>query len=322
MLVTVAGWSLLFRSCKEEMELPEGFYQDLLVVNCILDPDSVPSVNVSKSLMPVGFVEFEYVNNAEIQMGLAGGKSDTSFLYKDLGWYFNNTLSIEAGQEYIIEVSSIPYPHIASSTVVPDKPVVTDVSLKGDTVSLSINDALREDNYYFVTLNGWKTIVNSILNDDGTYSYSVDTVFGPLTTISEEEYIEAFYSKRYGWVNSLTGITFDDEFWSMEPRFEAESYVFSDLLFDGNIIRFDIKVGQEYVVTPHESPALELCVHSIDNQYFRYLVSVARYLTTDETPFTERAKVYNNIDGGYGVFGSMNGIRTQIDISDFSHLDL
>lgn len=304
----------MFQSCKEEMELPEGFYQDLLVVNSILNPDSVPSVNVSKSLRPVGFIEFEYVNTAKVQIGLTEGKSDTSFLYRDLGWYSNNNLSIEAGQEYIIEVSSIPYPHIASSTIVPDKPVVTDVSMKGDTVSFNINDALQEDNYYFVTLNGWKEMHNSILNDDGSYSYTIDTVFGRLRTISEEECIEAFYDKRYGWVNSLTGITFDDEFWSLEPDFEAESYVFSDLLFDGNVIRFDIKIYLESFIVPEGSPALDLCVYCIDNQYYRYLVSVARYLTTDETPFTERAKVYNNIDGGYGVFGSMNGIRAQIEI--------
>jgi len=59
-------------------------------------------------------------------------------------------------------------------------------------------------------------------------------------------------------------------------------------------------------------PALFLHVLRIDENYYKYLVTLAQYHTTDETPLTDRAWIYNNIEGGYGIFGSQNGITCEI----------
>jgi hypothetical protein len=61
-------------------------------------------------------------------------------------------------------------------------------------------------------------------------------------------------------------------------------------------------------------PQIDLFVHSLDENYYRYLLTLAQYLTTDETPFTDRANVHNNIQGGYGVFGAENGVKFELSV--------
>lgn len=302
---------VLLHSCVEEIKYPEEYFIDLMVVNSIIDPDSIARVNVSRSLHPSGQVEFVYIEDAQLDLSTRNNESQ-GFSYQDLGWYTNPAFPIQAGQEYSLQVNSSIYPSIRSTTVVPEKPEIRDVRKIGDSISFKIIDDGSQENYYFVTLYGWKESSESVQNEDGSYSYIRDTLFRRITTISAEEYIEAYFDGRYGWVNSLTGFTYDDEFWDVEPDFEAESYIFSDQLINGKIIDFSCKIDIWGSQFPDRSPAFEVRVHSMDINYYEYLISVAEYLTTDETPLIDRAIVYNNIIGGYGVFGSQNGVSLPI----------
>lgn len=310
---------VILNSCISEMEYPEEFFVDLLVVNSIIDPDSLVQVNVSHSLLPNGKVEFVYVDDADVALKLNNSIEPESFFYENLGWYQNQDIQIYAGKEYSLEVSSSHSPSISSNTLVPEKPKISDIKINGDSVSFNIIDDGSREDYYFVTLYGWKKNSELIQMEDGSYTYTEDTIYHRISTISKEEYVEAYFDGRYGWVNNLTGFTYDDEFWDVEPDFEAESFIFSDHLINGKTIEFNIQVDMRNFLFPDRIPAFELRVHKIDINYYEYLVSVAEYLTTDETPLIERAIVYNNIVGGYGVFGSQNGVCEEILFEDLTN---
>jgi len=310
---------VLLNSCISEMEYPEEFFVDLLVVNSIIDPDSLVQVNVSQSLLPNGKVEFVYVDDADVALTNDNSIEPESFLYKNLGWYQNQDIQIYAGKEYSLEVRSSQSPSISSNTLVPEKPSISDVNINGDSVSFKIVDDGSREDYYFVTLYGWEKNSELIQREDGSNTYTEDTIYHRISTISKEEYVEAYFDGRYGWVNNLTGFTYDDEFWDVKPDFEAESFIFSDHLINGKTIDFNIEVDMLNFLYPDRIPAFELRVHKIDINYYEYLISVAEYLSTDETPLIERAIVYNNIVGGYGVFGSQNGVSESIFFADLTN---
>ncbi|MEN8204187.1 MAG: DUF4249 domain-containing protein, partial [Bacteroidota bacterium] len=291
---------LLLVSCVEEMELPEGFYQERMVVNAVLDPDSLVRVNVARSMPPNGKVEFEFINDADIRTGLNGTEGISGFTYTKLGWYENSAFDVDSESSYFLEVNSPDLTGITSSVKVPEKPLITDVRVHGDSISFRIGDNPDESNYYFVRTYAWQEIHISYEKDDGTWDGYEDTVHQQVETQSDLEYIEAWYSRRYGWINSLTGFTFDDEFWSMDPRYQADSYLFSDIRFNGQSTEFHMDISDGLSVVVGNPPKIDLFVHSLDENYYRYLLTLAQYLTTDETPFTDRARVHNNIQGGYG----------------------
>jgi len=53
-------------------------------------------------------------------------------------------------------VTSPDYPDIGSVTFVPEKPDISEVHVTGDTISFHIIDDPSEEEYYFVTVYGWK----------------------------------------------------------------------------------------------------------------------------------------------------------------------
>lgn len=312
----VAAILLLQVSCVEEMELPEGFYEERMVVNAVLDPDSLVKINVAQSMPPNGKVEFEFLEDADIRTGLSGTEGISGFTYTQLGWYENSLVDVDSGSTYFLEVSSPDLPGITSSVTVPEKPLISDVRVLGDSISFQIVDNPDESNYYFVRSYAWQETNECFEREDGTWDCVDDTVYRLKDSESDLEYIEAWYSRRYGWINSLTGFTFDDEFWSMDPDYQGDSYLFSDKRFNGQSTEFhmDISYGLSWVVgNPRK---IDLFIYSLDENYYRYLLTLAQYLTTDQTPLTDRAKVHNNIQGGYGVFGAENGVKFEIILQD------
>jgi hypothetical protein len=311
-LILVIPAMLLLVSCVEEMELPEGFYQERMVVNSVLDPDSLVRINVARSMPPTGKVEFEFIEDADIRMGLNGAQEIMEFAYSNNGWYEDLSGIVDPGSGYFLEVNAPGMPAITSLVSIPEKPVVSDVRLHGDSISFRISDNPDDSNYYIVRTCAWQMVHYSYELEDGSWTGGYDTLYRLKDTESDLEFIEAWYSGRYGWINSLTGFTFDDEFWSVDPDFVADSYLFSDILFDGQSIDFhmDISYGLDWVIG--DPPAIDVFIHSIDENYYRYLLTLAQYLTTDGTPFTDRAKIHNNVQGGYGIFGAQNGVCIKV----------
>lgn len=303
-------------SCVEEMEIPEGFYQERMVVNAVLDPDSLVKINVARSMPPSGKVEFEFIEDADIRMGLIDMEKVPGFTYAQLGWYENTVLDVYSELSYFLELNSPDLPAITSRVTVPKKPLITDVRVNGDSISFQIVDNPDESNYYFVRTYAWQETRDCFELEDGTWDCVDDTVYQLVESESDLEYIEAWYANRYGWINSLTGFTFDDEFWSMDPDYQADSYLFSDIRFDGQATEFHIDISDELSWVVGNPPKLDLFIYSLDENYYRYLLTLAQYLTTDETPLTDRARVHNNIQGGYGIFGAENGVKFEIILPD------
>jgi len=78
------------------MELPEGFYDERLVIKSVLNPDTLTTGNVSKNQKSVGWVEFLYINNANITVSDDGMTDTAAFSFSDPGWHESENLVVQS----------------------------------------------------------------------------------------------------------------------------------------------------------------------------------------------------------------------------------
>jgi hypothetical protein len=157
---------------------------------------------------------------------------------------------------------------------------------------------------------------NWVQSTDSTYSWVWSYRYKPVNMQSDDESIDAFLYSIVGHVNNATGFTFTDSFYDLVPDRTGDSFLISDQTFQGETKEFQMEITDHGLAFIDSIRTVDLQVHSIDYNYYQYLLTFAQYWTTDEAPFTVRAKVYNNIEGGYGIFGSQNGVSIELELPE------
>jgi hypothetical protein len=306
----------LLVSCIEVIEIPEDFYTDHIIINSILDMDSINAVHVSKGLPPVGKIVFEFVDHANIQIGEVGIDQSIGFNFFENGWYVSSELLLEPMKKYSLLATIPDFSDISAYTVIPKKPNLSDVQISSDSIFFSIVDDPNIAQYYLVTLMGYPLQSERILLPDSTYDYVSQYKYKPLRLQSDDASIDAYLKGRVGHVNKVTGLNFNDQFWDLVPDYTGDSFLFSDQTFQGETREFTMKITDRGFWFIDSIKTVDLLVQAIDYNYYQYLLTFAQYWTTDEAPFTNRAKIFSNIEGGYGIFGSKNGVKVELELPD------
>jgi hypothetical protein len=83
-----------------------------------------------------------------------------------------------------------------------------------------------------------------------------------------------------------------------EVRVYNDRFVFSDILFNGTTRQFKIDV--DYF---NPSGTFELRLTSCSSDFFNYVRTLQRFEYTNGDPFVEPVLVFNNIEGGLGIWG-------------------
>jgi hypothetical protein len=302
-------------SCIEVIEVPDDFYTDNIILNSIIDPDSTVMINISRSLPPAGVIEFEFVNDADVRISEAENEQEVVCQYLENGWYTSSDLVLEAERDYEINVI-VADKKLSTTTSIPEKPMVENVHIQYDSIYFSIVDDPNITQYYLITLMGYLLQSDRIQLPNGTYDYVFGYKYKPVNLQSEDASIDAYLNGRVGHVNNATGFTFTDSFYDLVPDHTGDSFLISDQTFQGETKEFLMNITKRGLWFIDSIRTVDLQVHSIDFNYYQYLLTFAQYWTTDETPFTERAKVYNNIEEGFGIFGSKNGVSRELILSD------
>lgn len=309
------GICLTVISCIEKIEIPDEFYTDNIAINSVLEPDSSIMINISKSLPPAGIINFEFIEDADVRIGIEGLDHEIACQFLENGWYTSSEIVLEADKDYEINVS-IANKNLSSATRIPEKPVVENVHIRNDTICFSIVDDPNSNQYYLVTLMGFHKKSDWVQFADSSYGHVYYYQYYAFNIQCDDESIDAFLYRRVGHVNNATGFTFTDSFYDLVPDYSGESFLISDQTFQGETKEIHMKITERGLWFVDSIRKVDLLVHSIDYNYYQYLLTFAQYWTTNETPFTDRAKVYNNIDGGYGLFGSQNGVKIELTLPD------
>lgn len=302
---------LLLGACEQDLNLDkykQESIERMLVVNSILNPDSLISVSVTH---PYFFsdphISFSPVPDLNVQMSNNGTVWEALTYNPESGLYCADRKS-RSGETWKLRIRGDEQ-EVLSSDTIPEKVMIESVraSVTGPihifwdqdyrfTYRITFQDIPDVENFYFLTIEDDSQ--NSEYSEMGQVDYTTDPIFQFLA----------------GMINE------DIQGWQPDGVF---GYPFCDKGID----------GEEYSITVNEVLQMPLTwmieklprkikLYSISKSYFDYMVSVLA-MDYNESAFKgnllalglmEPGRIYSNITGGAGLMGSYNLSTAHIDL--------
>lgn len=269
-----------FSSCEKNVTF-DFVHDPKLVLNCILNPDSIVSASLTWSESLDSIANFEPVEGAEIF--LFEGNDIFGVLEPTENGRYKLDKKPEPGKTYKIEVKGKNHPLLLATTTVPKHPEIEyskeitghlefDSTRATFNLNVKINDRPGPDNYWIY--DTW--VVKGVKYGGARKEINAPFLDG-FNKITDPE-------AKYGYTLSL-GVRLSDEG------------------YDGKTMEFvipDYFEGTQYSYTD--------AVHFLNacENYDKHMKTIIlnRMKETSELPFFEPVQIYSNIENGYGIFGS------------------
>ncbi|WP_181885080.1 DUF4249 domain-containing protein [Pontibacter diazotrophicus] len=266
----------LLSSCETVVELDLPIHEPQLVVNAVINPDSLFTVDVSASRSPFSNDAYQQLSDASVQVYQAG---QVLFDLQHMGnGIYKADTKPQALQHYELQVSAPGFPNASATSYIPAAPVITNIEAERapydpnwglqTTLSFELDDEPEQENFYYI----------QAYRQDTSYIY------------------ERLYD-RYISIGFLAPI--EQEF-SMEWR-----YFFSDKLFDGQVLPLTLNLE-----TPPEKTTYVQVAH-ISKEYYEYARTLQRQAGGDDFGNIP-TQVTNNIRNGFGLFAGYNAITLAV----------
>lgn len=308
-VLTFIMWQM--QSCEKDFNLDSyrnPKIEDMLVVNSILNPDSVIKVSITH---PYFFTDphlhFSPVTKMDVSISCNDCEWEKLLYDEKLGIYYSNRKPT-AGEILKLKVKGETQNIYANDTI-PDKIDIESVHVSGEgpihiywdndyrfTYKITFSDPMGIDNYYFLAVEDDARQYE--FSDMGQVDYTSDYVFQVLASM----------------------INRDVQGWQPDGIF---GYPFSDKGIDGQRYTLTVsEVLQNPWVSMIERLPRKVNLYSISKAYFEYMVSV---LSMDyeksaikgnllSLGLMEPTKIYSNIVGGTGLMGSYVVYTFRIDL--------
>ena len=284
---------LVFASCTKTIDdqLPEN--EPKLVINGLINPDSVLMVNISKT---VHVFENESSNNLPfIQGATTKFYRDGEFLFNleegDNGYYSKPGYFPSLNHNYKIEIEKTGYPAIYAETIIP-APVLIE-SLDTTIVSWDGDEDYEGGLYYKESIHC--ELIYHDPSGPGNY-YRLDCYLHYF--YENDEYL----ARQYIYVDENDEYLFDKTYGYL---------LWTDQLTDGNevTIKFNFHPDGYYSDggNPDNSSSATylLVLNSVSEDFYKYDKTRSLYFDTggSNDPFSEPVLIYTNVTDGFGVFG-------------------
>jgi len=155
-------------------------------------------------------------------------------------------------------------------------------------LNLNFEDPVQEINYYHISL--MQQYHHYMLTEDGDTSI-IDTEVEPI---------------RLGKQNNS----------NTEVAHVGGGMLLTDEPFDGKIISYNIPISLQY------NPAEELLgkifvdLRAVSEEYYRYFEALSRQEDATDSPFEDPVFLFDNIEGGKGVFAGYNSSLDSLQLSN------
>ena len=295
-LVLLGGAGLLV-GCVGEVDMPYPTYPDRYVLNGILNPDSVISVTLRKTLPPLSDrTEYSLVENARILCYYNGQRLGV-LTYQKNGRYELPEMHPKAGGVYRIEAITEELTLSATDTVPVDLPFEVKVvpyeirNPNGNPdIHLNFPDLDKRKKHV------WLSFTNKLLERaSGDTTRFLKDLYDLLQSVSP--YLDDFNAEH--WSGNLVNI------------YPYMSRIKPEFLGKGAVIF-------SYYTYPaaYKQPGTQLVlnVSSVSQAYDRYIKTAITALSNRlvnsngalNNPFYEPTNVYSNVQNGLGILGSVN----------------
>ena len=308
---------LVLFSCEKVVDLNIPEHTPMLVVNGILDTDSIPSIFISSSQGAFSNTSIPgcvfdatvnlYEDNVLMgEMTLDTNHVDTFMILGDNWWedinnesisYYTYDINPKAGSTYSIDVNHVDYASAYATTLIPNDieliefnvidNATTDTTTYNATLNVIFQDNFNQNNYYRMRL--FLHTQGDVWYDDNDEDSQVIEKSYPLVLYSNDQSLSQ-------------GIPWDGY------TFSGRTALFSDNLFNGEEkeISFDIEyklAGIEY------GDSLFLQFTSFSEDGYNYFNSIELNRDQFISPFgTEPVPVFSNVENGIGIFAGGNSM--------------
>jgi hypothetical protein len=322
----------LLSSCEKVLDFDEKDIKPMLVVNCVVSPDSSVTISLTRSLSAIEetnifppvkdasitfsdgssiLTEFEYVSAIDsFQDFLMYGP--VSFKKFETGHYVNKQLKIAPGKIYSLSVSADGFDDINAQTNIP-VPVKID---KIDTFS-----TIEKDQYFETIFKKASIQFTDPAETNNYYRLNFDvasiTIYFDRQT-GEMNLQPSFYSQYINSDDPVFGTNSDTDIFGSGAGNRYS--IFNDMLFKGKSYSIDLNLETEYRqlnVDSENNPyynnweyssykIYKVELLSLSESYFNYIKTVGLQQNAAGDPFSDPVLVYTNIDKGAGVFGAVS----------------
>ncbi|MBN2610495.1 MAG: DUF4249 domain-containing protein [Bacteroidales bacterium] len=277
--------------CERIIDYPIPPDELKVVINSIINTDSVITINLSKSISILDNNSSPYIQNAQVSL-YKNNEPLGLMSYTGNGYYTLEGLIPEAHAEYQVVVNAPGESEATASCVIPLPVPIVSI----DTVRSLENDYFSYNNYTYdviLTIDDPAGITNYyelILFQKSVYYYEDTTYqFSPRSYLTDDKIFE--YYRSYNDIYSLN-LELGTEMTNPSAAY------FSDKLLDG--AKFTLKITLEHW---NQQGMYYFCLRSLSEDYYRYIASLAAYSQADGNPLSERVQIHSNIHNGLGIFG-------------------
>lgn len=279
-LAFVSALILSFTSCEKEIPYKGDDEDPLLVVNAICKNDSLVRIDLERSV-------FFLANDANTSKLITSGAT-LKLTDLNTGIVYTQTVPV-SGSTYEFPLTALPNNSYSIEVSHPDYPAVNATMKSTPKIELTAVDT------------------SSFYNTDGQLTKKAVMKWND--PAGENYYmIKLFVTDPNGNYTYYNSFTTNDPSVEQDNSAGGQNYFdllyFSDELFEGKAKEFEINFSTYFPQNPADNPIYTYHLISMNKETYQYLVSVDKNGQTDF--FTEPVKVFNNINGGYGIFGSIN----------------
>lgn len=311
LVVIIGSLGIVMAACEKNVYFDVDTQENKLVVNAIVQPDSMLKAVVSLSVDPlaVGF-DAARVNDATIKIyrnDIFAGNFDA-----DIDGYYHidpATLNAQPGDKLNMEVSAPNRETVTAETVIPTAVPIESVEIT-DTVYVKVSYYVSDSlgNYYTIdTLVPHYEIQLTFTDPPGEDHYSLAI-----------DYQDA-YSESYTCFSSSDPAFLVDGNYDFGGEDENgtvtlcnEAY-FTDISFQGT--KKTITVNLLELPTDFILDAKFIFrLRHLSSDYYDYLVSSSLQYDNNGNPFSEPVTVFSNIQNGFGVFAGLSVSFVEIDL--------
>lgn len=281
-------------SCEKAVDIDVPFETPKLVLNGFLNPDSSISVHVSKSQFILDEAELQNITDATVRV-YEEGQFLGDLKHKENGLYKLEGIFPKAGKEYTIQAEKSGFASVKAQQTVLE--AVTPLNLKMDTlqadeygqsqvkIEFEVKDPAEEKNFYFIRI--FEKGIGVF------YTYEGDTI--------EEPYF-----------NSPNLESPDPILESYCPTWNGCGLLISDDYFDGKSYRLKLIAKAYYSYRDTKNQEFYLVFYHVPESFYLFYKTLENNRNTGDNPFAEPAKVFTNVEGGYGLWSSISPTVVQL----------
>ncbi len=274
--------ALFYYGCEKTVSIDTGKIKPRLVLNSLIEPDSVVKIELSKSKSLMDESQWvEMIDQSSIKIFEDNTLIQT--LTNSIEGLYVASFKPKENINYRIEIDNNTFGHVSASATIPPKPVLVSVI---PTTELTPGSSPR---YYKYKIT---------IKDDGSHrdyyylrAFIIQKGFSPGMEFSDISGYDIYSDDRVvvSDDHTLRGVLFDDG------------------AFDG--FDYELIVYSPFRLTQGYSLWFELA--SISREYYNYLASVVTQNNAGDNPFAEPVIIKSNVQNGTGIFGARNSVFMQ-----------